>query len=85
VQYAAVLGRAAPPAPVSFTDWLFGRKEKAPAPAESRPAAPESTGHGAAPAESTADKVGDFLNSRQGKKLQKDVMRGVFGMLKKRL
>ena len=29
--------------------------------------------------------VGDFLNSRQGKALQREVMRGVFGMLKKRL
>ncbi|HSS56531.1 MAG TPA: helicase HerA-like domain-containing protein [Solirubrobacteraceae bacterium] len=29
--------------------------------------------------------VGDFLRSRQGQKLQKDVVRGVFGMLKKRL
>jgi DNA double-strand break repair helicase HerA and related ATPase len=38
-----------------------------------------------APAESTAEKVGDFLSSRQGKALRKQVMRGVFGMLKKRL
>ena len=29
--------------------------------------------------------IGDFLNSRQGKALQKQVLRGVFGMLKKRL
>jgi DNA double-strand break repair helicase HerA and related ATPase len=29
--------------------------------------------------------VGDFLKSRAGKRLQKQVMRGVFGMLKKRL
>ena len=32
-----------------------------------------------------AEKVGDFLQSRQGKALQTQVMRGVFGMLKKRL
>jgi hypothetical protein len=38
-----------------------------------------------APAESTAGKIGDFLNSRQGKALQRQVVRGVFGMLKKRL
>ena len=38
-----------------------------------------------APAESTADKIGDFLGSRQGKALQKQVVRGVFGLLKKRL
>jgi DNA double-strand break repair helicase HerA and related ATPase len=29
--------------------------------------------------------IGDFLNSRQGKQIQREVMRGVFGMLKKRL
>jgi hypothetical protein len=29
--------------------------------------------------------VTSFLNSRQGKQLQKEVMRGVFGMLKKHL
>jgi uncharacterized protein len=38
-----------------------------------------------APAESTTEKIGDFLNSRQGKALQRQVVRGVFGMLKKRL
>jgi DNA helicase HerA-like ATPase len=32
-----------------------------------------------------ADVLGDFLTSREGKALQKKVMRGVFGMLKKRL
>jgi hypothetical protein len=32
-----------------------------------------------------ADVIGDFLTSREGKALQKKVMRGVFGMLKKRL
>jgi hypothetical protein len=29
--------------------------------------------------------VGTFLQSKQGKQLQKEVMRGVFGLLKKRL
>jgi len=29
--------------------------------------------------------VGDFLNSREGKQLQRKVIRGVFGMLRKRL
>ncbi|MCW2957814.1 MAG: ATPase, partial [Solirubrobacterales bacterium] len=28
--------------------------------------------------------LGDFLQSRQGKQLQKEVVRGVFGMLRKR-
>jgi hypothetical protein len=35
-----------------------------------------------APAE---DAIGDFLTSRQGKALQRQVLRGVFGMLRKRL
>jgi hypothetical protein len=51
--------------------------EAAPAPARKEKAP--------APKESTAEKVGDFLSSRQGKALQRQVMRGVFGMLKKRL
>ena len=50
------------------------RTERAPKPA-GRP--PQS--------ESPLDQVGDFLGSRQGKQLQKQVMRGVFGMLRKRL
>ena len=29
--------------------------------------------------------IGDFLNSRQGKQIQREVIRGVFGMLRKRL
>jgi len=29
--------------------------------------------------------LGDFLQSRQGKALQREVLRGVFGMLRKRL
>ena len=32
-----------------------------------------------------ADAIGDFLTSREGKALQKKVMRGVFGMLRKGL
>jgi hypothetical protein len=29
--------------------------------------------------------IGDFLSSRQGKQIQREVIRGVFGMLRKRL
>jgi hypothetical protein len=29
--------------------------------------------------------VGDFLNSRQGKAIQREVVRGIFGMLRKKL
>jgi hypothetical protein len=38
-----------------------------------------------APARSTPEAIGDFLTSRQGRRLQKQVVRGVFGMLRKRL
>ena len=38
-----------------------------------------------APAQSTPEAIGDFLQSRQGKRLQREVVRGVFGMLRKRL
>jgi uncharacterized protein len=31
------------------------------------------------------ERLGDFLNSREGKALQRRVTRGLFGMLKKRL
>jgi uncharacterized protein len=31
------------------------------------------------------DGIGDFLKSRQGQAMQKEVVRGVFGMLKKAL
>ena len=34
---------------------------------------------------SGAPDVGDFLRSRQGQRLQRKVLRGVFGMLRKRL
>ena len=36
-------------------------------------------------AQSGLDQLGDFLTSREGKRVQKEVMRGVFGMLRKRL
>ena len=38
-----------------------------------------------APKESSPDGIGDFLNSRSGKALQKEIVRGVFGLLRKRL
>ncbi len=49
-----------------------------PARRRSRPRAP-------APTKSTPDAIGDFLSSRQGRALQRDVVRGVFGLLRKRL
>jgi hypothetical protein len=38
-----------------------------------------------APAPSGPADIGDFLRSREGQRLQKKVIRGVFGMLRKRL
>ena len=38
-----------------------------------------------APQDMSPGGIGDFLGSRQGKQLQKEIVRGVFGMLKKRL
>jgi uncharacterized protein len=38
-----------------------------------------------APAESTPDAIGDFLRSRSGRALQREIVRGVFGLLRKRL
>ncbi len=54
-----------------------------PAAAPAAAPAPAAPAH-KAPAASTAGAVGDFLKSSQGKQLQKEVMRGVFGLLKKK-
>ncbi len=45
----------------------------------SAPSAPAGRGGGG------GGSIGDFLNSREGQRLQKEVVRGVFGMLRKRL
>jgi DNA helicase HerA-like ATPase len=37
-----------------------------------------------APAESTPDAIGDFLTSRSGRALQREIVRGVFGLLRNR-
>jgi uncharacterized protein len=39
----------------------------------------------AAKATRSSDELGDFLKSRTGKQIQREVIRGVFGMLRKRL
>jgi DNA helicase HerA-like ATPase len=59
----------------SAREKLAARMEPSPEPAEPRAPAP-------APA---ADPLTDFLTSRQGKALQRKVLRGMFGMLRKRL
>jgi hypothetical protein len=75
----------------SAREILAGRLEAAsePAPAEQpklehvpAPKLPKEPRRAPAP---DAGGIGDFLNSRQGKALQREVMRGVFGMLRKRL
>ena len=53
------------------------RPPRTSAPAKQRPAP--------APKAGTADAIGDFLRSSEGKRLQKSVTRGVLGMLRKRL
>jgi uncharacterized protein len=66
----------------SAREMLAARVEEAAEPDAPAPARREKA---PAPQESTAEKVGDFLSSRQGKTLQRQVVRGIFGMLKKRL
>jgi hypothetical protein len=63
------LGGIGPGVPVRTTVSDFGPKSR-------RASAPKPPGGGA---------VGDFLTSRQGRALQRQVLRGVFGMLRKRL
>jgi DNA double-strand break repair helicase HerA and related ATPase len=53
---------------------------------ESAPPAPDAKTNGKPkPAKLPSDPLTDFLSSRQGKALQREVVRGVFGMLRKRL
>ena len=63
---------------------LLAARMQAPAPAGSPPPAPEHKEAAGALA-TGAGALGTFLQSRQGKQLEKQVVRGVFGLLKKRL
>ncbi|QEC50222.1 DUF853 family protein [Baekduia soli] len=61
-------------------------KTAGPAPAAPAPRAPKAPKAPPAPRhESPTEAIGDFLNSRQGKALQRQVVRGVFGLLRKKL
>ena len=73
---AAAAGAAAAKGETEHADEAEAPLEHIPVPKRPRraPAPPKSGGE-----------LGDFLTSRQGKQLQKEVMRGVFGMLRKRL
>ena len=68
-------GRLAPPPPPEPDD---APMEHVPLPRRAPERAPAPKGGG-------ADAIGDFLSSRQGKAMQKKVVRGIFGMLRKRL
>jgi len=60
----------------------------APEPVAAAPAKAEPAPRAPAPKkddDSPTDKIADFLGSRQGKALQKQVVRGVFGLLRKKL
>jgi hypothetical protein len=73
-------GRLATPEPEApKPDADAPEPERVPAPRRPR------RGRAPAPAKSTPEAIGDFLGSREGRRLQREVMRGVFGMLRKRL
>jgi uncharacterized protein len=72
-----ILGdRLVKPEPLPPTD-AEAPMERVPVPKRSRKAPRERASDGGG--------VGDFLRSRQGKQMQREVIRGVFGMLRKRL
>jgi hypothetical protein len=50
-----------------------------------RVAAPAGRRRSRARSRRAADALGGFLRSKQGQRLEKEVVRGVFGLLKKRL
>jgi hypothetical protein len=69
----------------SAREMLAARLEQKPVPAAPAPAPPKPKPAPKHQEESPTEKVADFLNSRQGKALQRQVMRGVFGLLRKKL
>jgi hypothetical protein len=74
----------------SAREQLAARMEQADADAEPEPKPAKQRSRRRKPAPAPApsrgvDALGDFLTSREGKALQRKVLRGVFGMLKKRV
>jgi hypothetical protein len=57
---------------------LSARVERAPVPAGDGPAPRKER-------KETSDPLTDFLASRQGRRLQREVLRGVFSLVRKRL
>jgi hypothetical protein len=70
--------------PESAREMLAARLEQ-PAPPSAAPPANEEHKAAASATAGGAGAIGDFLNSSAGKQLQREVVRGVFGMLKKSL
>jgi DNA helicase HerA-like ATPase len=68
----------------SAREMLAARLEQAAAPAAPA-AATQDHAKAAKAARGSADMLGDFLKSRTGKQVEREVIRGVFGMLKKSL
>jgi len=60
------------------------RAQRQPGAAPAEPAAAKKNAK-PKPAKPASDPLTDFLSSRQGKALQREVVRGVFGMLRKKL
>jgi DNA helicase HerA-like ATPase len=63
---------------------LLAERLEQPARPETQPAPPEERKQAAEATLGGADAIGDFLNSSTGKQIQREVIRGVFGLLKKR-
>ena len=70
--------------PQSAREMLADRLERATTPEAPPAKAPDRERAAKAP-QGGADAVGDFLSSKAGKQVQREVIRGVFGLLKKRL
>jgi hypothetical protein len=68
----------------SAREKLEGRLAQTETPKEPKARKPRREKRAPAPS-GGLDELGDFLSSRQGKALERTVMRGVFGMLKKRI
>ena len=64
---------------------LLAARLEAPAPAEKPPIVKEEHRKAAKATRDGTDSLTDYLGSRQGKALQREVVRGVFSLLKKRL
>jgi DNA helicase HerA-like ATPase len=68
----------------SARELLAARLEQPERPDAPPPPPPERKKEAAKASAGGVDAIGDFLNSKTGKQLQREVVRGVFGLLKKR-